>query len=262
LKLSIIIVSYNVRDLLQQALDSLIDAAFGLDYEIFVVDNHSKDATIEMVKEKYPEVKLIINQKNAGFSVANNQAIALAKGEYVLVINPDTITSVDTLQKSISFMDNHLDTGGLGVRMINAQGKYLPESKRGLPTIWVSFCKFLGLHLAFPQSKIFNKYYMGWINEYETAEIDILAGAFMLLRKQSLEKIGYFDEAFFMYGEDVDLSYRLKLAGFKNYYYPETYIIHFKGQSTRKFSFRYIKSFYGAMFIFVKKHFLIFFNGF
>ena len=258
MKLSIIIVSYNVRDLLQQALDSLIDAAGGIDYELFVVDNNSKDATVEMVKEKYPEVKLIINKKNVGFSVANNQAIAQSIGEYILAINPDTITSADTLRKSLNFMDNHLDAGGLGVRMINAQGKYLSESKRGLPTLWVSLCKFAGLHLIFPKSKIFNKYYMGWINEYETAEIDILAGAFMLLRKQSLNKTGYFDEAFFMYGEDVDLSYRLKLAGFKNYYFPETYIIHFKGQSTRKFSFRYIKSFYGAMFIFVKKHFFNF----
>ncbi|WP_157687581.1 glycosyltransferase family 2 protein [Pedobacter psychrophilus] len=258
MKLSIIIVSYNVRDLLQQALDSLIDAAVNIDYELFVVDNNSKDATVEMVKEKYPEVKLIINQKNVGFSVANNQAIAQSSGEYILAINPDTITSADTLKKALEFMDITPNAGGLGVRMINAQGKYLSESKRGLPTPWVSLCKFSGLHLLFPKSKMFDKYYMGWINEYETAEIDILAGAFMLLRKQALTKTGYFDESFFMYGEDVDLSYRLKLAGYKNYYFPETYIIHFKGQSTRKFSLRYISSFYGAMFIFVKKHFLKF----
>ncbi|MBK0383479.1 glycosyltransferase family 2 protein [Pedobacter sp. SD-b] len=258
MKLSIIIVSYNVRDLLQQALDSLIYAAININHEIFVVDNASKDATVEMVRNRYPTVKLIINKNNVGFSVANNQAISQAKGQYILAINPDTITSADTLQKTIKFMDKTPNAGGLGVRMINAQGKYLSESKRGLPTLWVSLCKFTGLCYLFPRSKIFNRYYMGWINEYETAEIHVLAGAFMLLRKQSLEKTGYFDESFFMYGEDVDLSYRLKLAGFKNYYFPETYIIHFKGQSTRKLSFRYIKSFYGAMFIFAKKHLLNF----
>jgi len=258
LELSIVIVSYNVRDLLQQALDSLIDAAEGLQHEIFVVDNASKDHTVEMVHEKYPQVHLIVNQKNIGFSKANNQAIEKAIGKYILVINPDTITSVDTLHKVIHFMNQHEEAGGLGVRMINAQGKFLGESKRGLPTPWVAFSKFLGFSKFFPTSKLFNRYYMGWINEYETAEIEVLAGAFMLLKKKALDQIGLFDESFFMYGEDIDLSYRLSLAGFKNYYFPETYIIHFKGQSTRKLSWRYIRSFYGAMFIFVRKYFFNF----
>ncbi|MDA9555369.1 glycosyltransferase family 2 protein [Pelobium sp.] len=258
MKLSIVIVSYNVRDLLQQALDSLIDSAEGLVYEIFVVDNASKDQTVEMIEAKYPQVKLIINPKNIGFSKANNQAIQQAKGEYILVINPDTITSVDTIPKVISFMDSNANIGGLGVRMINAQGKYLSESKRGLPTPWVAFTKFLGLSKLFPQSKICNPYYMGWIGEFENAEVEVLAGAFMLLRASALQKTGLFDESFFMYGEDIDLSYRLNLAGYQNYYFADTYIIHFKGQSTRKLSWRYIRSFYGAMFIFVKKYFLKF----
>lgn len=258
MKVSIIIVSYNVRDLLQQALDSIIVSAQCFDYEIFVVDNASKDHSVEMIKEKYPQTNLIINKKNVGFAKANNQALAKVNGEYVLVLNPDTISSADTLKKAIQFMDEHLQAGSLGVRMINAQGKFLPESKRGLPTPWVSVCKFMGLHYIFPQSKTFNKYYMGWIDEYETAQIDVLAGAFMLIRTSVLKIIGFFDESFFMYGEDIDLSYRIRLAGFKNYYFPETYIIHFKGQSTRKFSWRYIQSFYGSMFIFVKKYFLKF----
>lgn len=223
-----------------------------------MIDNASKDQTVEMVRRKYPEVKLTENKKNVGFSKANNQAIKQAKGEYVLVINPDTITSADTLKKVIPFMDAHLDAGGLGVRMINGQGRFLGESKRGLPTPLNSFMKFMGLGKLFPQSKIFNGYYMGWIGEFETAEVDVLAGAFMMLRNKALKKVGLFDESFFMYGEDIDLSYRLTLAGYKNYYFPETYIIHFKGQSTRKFSWRYIQSFYGAMFIFVRKYFLKF----
>ncbi|MBD3750517.1 MAG: glycosyltransferase family 2 protein [Sphingobacteriales bacterium] len=258
MKISIVIVSYNVRDLLRQALDSLIDAAEGFSYEIFVVDNASRDHTVEMVRAKYPEVNLIANEKNVGFSVANNQAILQAKGEYILVINPDTITSSDTLHKVVNFMDTREDAGGLGVRMINGQGKFLGESKRGLPTPWAAFNKFVGLAALFPHSKFLNRYYMGWVREFETAEVEVLAGAFMFLRKKALDQIGLFDESFFMYGEDIDLSYRLKLAGFKNFYFPETYIIHFKGQSTRKLSWRYIRSFYGAMFIFVRKYFLKF----
>jgi GT2 family glycosyltransferase len=258
LKVSIIIVSYNVRDLLQQALDAILDASKNLEFEIFVVDNNSKDHTVDMIKMKYPIVNLIANQENVGFSKANNQAILLSKGEYVLLINPDTITSKDTIFKVINFMDEHSDAGGLGVRMINAQGKFLPESKRGLPTPWASITKFVGLAKLFPTSKVFSRYYMGWINEFQISEIEILAGAFMLLRHNALKKIGLLDESFFMYGEDIDLSYRLTLAGYKNYYFPDTYIIHFKGQSTRKFSWRYIQSFYGAMFIFVRKYFFKF----
>lgn len=258
MKISIIIVSYNVSDLLQQALDSLLDATKDLAFEIFVVDNNSQDQTVIMVKEKYPMVNLMVNKENIGFSKANNQAIIKAKGEYVLLINPDTITSKDTIKKVIYFMDEHLEAGGLGVRMINAQGKFLPESKRGLPTPWASLTKFAGLAKLFPTSKAFSKYYMGWIGEHQTSEIEILAGAFMMLNHQALKKIGLLDESFFMYGEDIDLSYRLTLGGYKNYYFPETYIIHFKGQSTRKLSWRYIQSFYGAMFIFVRKYFLKF----
>ena len=258
MKLSIIIVSYNVKHLLKQAIDSLLFAAKGIDSELFIVDNASKDGTIDFLKEIYPEITLLANTANVGFAVANNQAITQAKGEYVLVINPDTVTQPDVLIKALSFVDNHPDGGSLGVRMLDGNGKFLPESKRGLPTPWVSFSKLSGLYKVFPKSKTFNRYYMGWVNEFETQEVDVLTGAFMLLRKSALEKIGLFDEHFFMYGEDVDLSYRLTLAGYKNYYFPEVYITHFKGQSTNKLSLRYIKSFYGSMFIFAKKYFLKF----
>ncbi|WP_083852700.1 glycosyltransferase family 2 protein [Pedobacter arcticus] len=258
MKLSIIIVSYNVKDLLKQAIDSLFVASATIDTEFFVVDNASKDGTVDFVKQAYPTINLIANTKNLGFSVANNQALSRAKGEYVLVINPDTITQPNTLLKAIDFLDSHADAGSLGVRILDGNGKFLPESKRGLPTPWVSFCKLSGLYRLFPKSKMFNRYYMGWVNEFKTQEVAVLTGAFMLLRKNVLEKIGLFDEHFFMYGEDVDLSYRLTLAGYKNYYFPEVYITHFKGQSTHKLSVRYIKSFYGSMFIFAKKYFLKF----
>lgn len=258
MKLSIIIVSYNVKDLLLKAIDSLLVASAAIETEIFVVDNASKDETVETLNRLYPQIHVIANVKNVGFSVANNQAITKAKGEYILAINPDTVTPEGTLLKAISFFDKHLDAGSLGVRMVDGSGKFLPESKRGLPTPWVSFCKLSGLYRLLPDSKIFNRYYMGWVNEFETREVDVLTGAFMLLRKTALEKVGLFDEHFFMYGEDVDLSYRLTLAGYKNYYFPEVYITHFKGQSTHKLSLRYIKSFYGSMFIFAKKYFLKF----
>lgn len=256
MKLSVIIVSYNVRDLLRQAIDSIIIASKGFHYEIIVIDNNSKDDTGKMIKLNYPKINLIENENNLGFSKANNQAIEIAKGEYLLIINPDTITSKDTIHKIIHFMDNHPDAGGLGVRMIDGQGKYLKESKRGFPTPWASFTKFTGLYKLFSTSKFWNQYYAGHVGEDENSKVDILAGAFMFLRSTAIKSTGGFDERFFMYGEDIDLSYRLKLAGYNNYYFPETYIIHFKGQSTKKMSIRYIRSFYGAMFIFFNKYFL------
>ena len=244
--------------MLKQAIDSLLIATSSIESEFFVVDNASIDGTVDLIKQAYPAIHLTANTKNVGFSVANNQAISKAKGEYILVINPDTITPPDTLFKAITFLDEHPEAGSLGVRMLNGNGKFLPESKRGLPTPWVSFCKLSGLYKLFPKSRNFNRYYMGWINEFETQQVDVLTGAFMLLRKTALEKVGLFDEHFFMYGEDVDLSYRLILAGYKNYYFPQVCITHFKGQSTHKLSVRYMKSFYGSMFIFAKKYFLKF----
>lgn len=255
MKLSVIIVNYNVRHFLEQCLVSVFKAIENLDAEIFVVDNVSKDDSVAMVKENFPQVQLIANTENVGFSKANNQAIKLSKGEYVLLLNPDTVVEEDAFEKCIAFMDKHPDAGGLGVKMIDGNGIFLPESKRGLPTPSVSFYKIFGLSALFPKSKKFAKYHLGYLKENETNEIEVLSGAYMWMRKSVLDEVGYLDESFFMYGEDIDLSYRIILGGYKNYYLPSTRIIHYKGESTKKGSINYVFVFYNAMIIFSKKHF-------
>ena len=255
MKLSIIIVNYNVKYFLEQALLSVRKAILPIEAEVFVVDNNSVDDSVKMVREKFPDVQLIANKSNPGFSIANNQAIHLAKGEYVLLLNPDTVVEEDTFEKCIAFMDAHPDAGGLGVKMIDGSGNFLPESKRGFPSPFVAFCKTFGLSSIFPKSKTFNQYHLGFLDKNKTHEVDVLAGAFMLLRKSVLDEIGLLDEAFFMYGEDIDLSYRIVKAGYKNYYFADTTIIHYKGESTKKGSLNYVKVFYNAMIIFAKKHF-------
>ena len=255
MKLSVIIVNYNVKAFLEQALLSAQKAAQKVPTEIFVVDNDSVDGSVEMVREKFPDVKLIANKKNVGFSAANNQAILESKGDYVLLLNPDTVVEESTFEKVVAFMDAHPDAGGLGVRMIDGKGKFLPESKRGLPTPAVAFYKMCGLSKIFPKSKVFGRYHLKYLSEHETNEVDVLAGAFMLVRKETLEKIGLLDETFFMYGEDIDLSYRITQAGYKNYYFADTTIIHYKGESTKKTSVNYVFVFYRAMVIFAQKHY-------
>lgn len=255
MKLSVIIVNYNVRFFLEQCLLSVRNACKGTDAEVFVVDNNSVDGSVKMLKEKFPEVKLIDNKDNPGFSKANNQAIRISCGEYILLLNPDTVVEDDTFTKALQFMDSHHDAGGLGVKMIDGKGKFLPESKRGLPTPAVAFCKIFGLSRLFPKSKIFGKYHLGFLDKNKIHEVDILAGAFMLLRRETLDITGLLDETFFMYGEDIDLSYRILKAGYKNYYFPETRIIHYKGESTKKSSINYVVVFYKAMIIFARKHF-------
>ena len=255
MKLSVIIVNYNVKYFLEQCLHSVLKAFGTLNGEIWVVDNNSVDGSVEMVEQKFPSVKIIANKDNKGFSKANNQAIKQATGEYILLLNPDTVVEEDTFSKVIQFMDTHADAGGLGVKMIDGSGKFLPESKRGLPTYDVAFYKIFGLSALFPKSKTFGKYHLGYLDDSKIHEVDILAGAFMLLRKTVLEKTGLLDEDFFMYGEDIDLSYRILKAGAKNYYFPETRIIHYKGESTKRSSVNYVFVFYNAMIIFAKKHF-------
>lgn len=255
MKLSVVIVNYNVKYFLEQCLHSVQNACTGLDAEIFVVDNDSVDGSVKMVREKFPEVHLIENKENKGFSSANNQAIRRSKGEYVLLLNPDTIVEDDTLRKVVDFMDQHPDAGGLGVKMLDGKGKFLPESKRGLPYPSVAFFKVFGLSSLFPKSRLFSAYHLGYLDKDKTHAVDVLAGAFMLLRKKVLEKTGLLDEDFFMYGEDIDLSYRITKAGYKNYYYPGTRIIHYKGESTKKSSLNYVFVFYNAMIVFARKHF-------
>ncbi|MEZ4965565.1 MAG: glycosyltransferase [Saprospiraceae bacterium] len=255
MRLSVIIVNYNVRYFLEQALLSVRRAMHGIDGDVWVVDNNSVDDSVRMVREKFPEVRLIVNRDNPGFAIANNQAIRESKGEYVLLLNPDTLVEEDTFRKCLAFMDEHPDAGALGVKLIDGSGKYLPESKRGFPTPWVAFCKTFGLSAIFPKSKVFNRYYLGFHDESETHRIDVLVGAFMFIRRKALDKAGLLDEAFFMYGEDIDLSYRIVKAGYHNYYFPETKIIHYKGESTKKGSLNYVRTFYQAMIIFTRKHF-------
>ncbi len=255
MKLSIIIVNYNVKYFLEQCLYSVRKATKNIPLEIIVVDNNSVDGSLEMLRAKFPEVILIANQKNTGFSVANNQGIAISKGEYVLLLNPDTVVQEDTFEKVIQFMDEHPDAGGLGIKMVDGKGVFLPESKRGLPTPMVAFYKIFGLSKLFPKSKTFGKYHLGYLDKNEVHEVDVLAGAFMLMRKKVLDQVGMLDETFFMYGEDIDLSYRIQLGGYKNYYYPHSSIIHYKGESTKKSSVNYVFVFYNAMIIFAKKHF-------
>ena len=255
MKISIIIVNYNVEYFLEQCLNSVFKATKNIDAEIFVVDNNSIDGSVEMVKEKFPQAILFDNKENLGFSKANNQAMRVSNGEYVLLLNPDTVVEEDTFEKVINFMDQHQDAGGLGVKMIDGKGEFLPESKRGLPTPAVAFYKIFGLSSLFPKSKKFGQYHLGYLDKEETHTIDVLSGAFMLMRKTALDKVGLLDEDFFMYGEDIDLSYRIQKGGFKNYYFPDTRIIHYKGESTKKSSVNYVFVFYNAMIIFAKKHF-------
>jgi GT2 family glycosyltransferase len=223
--------------------------------EIIVVDNNSIDGSNKMVLEKFPSVALIENKKNVGFSMANNQGIEISKGKYVLLLNPDTVVEEDTFEKVTNFMDKNPDAGALGVRMLDGKGRFLPESKRGLPTPSVAFYKIFGFSSLFPKSKLFGKYHLGYLSEFEVNKVEVLSGAFMLLRKECLDKIGLLDETFFMYGEDIDLSYRVTLGGYNNYYFPETRIIHYKGESTKKSSVNYVFVFYRAMVIFAEKHF-------
>jgi GT2 family glycosyltransferase len=254
MKLSVVIVSYNVKYFLEQALKSVFKSVTDFDFEVFVVDNASVDGSAAMVANNFPQVHLIDNKENVGFSKANNQAIRLSKAEYILLLNPDTIIREDTLQQVVSFMDQHVDAGALGVKMIDGKGQFLPESKRGFPSPDVAFFKMSGLSKLFPKSKIFGRYHLGYLDENETNEVDVLSGAFMLIRHSVLKKIGLLDEDYFMYGEDIDLSYRIKKAGYKNYYYPHAPIVHFKGESTKKGSLNYVRVFYQAMIIFAHKH--------
>ena len=257
MKLSVIILNYNVQHFLEQTLLAAQKAANYASFpcELIVVDNNSSDGSVEMVRRRFPDIQLMAREDNPGFATGNNYGIKLAKGEYCLLLNPDTVVAEDTFEQIIAFADAHPDCGGLGVKMVDGQGIFLPESKRGLPTPMVSLYKMLGLSRLFSQSKTFNHYHLGYLSEDETHEIEILSGAFMLLRTSVLDEIGLLDETFFMYGEDVDLSYRIIKAGHKNYYFAGTQIIHYKGESTKKGSLNYVRIFYNAMIIFAQKHF-------
>lgn len=255
MKLSIILVSYNVRSYLEQCLRALERATKDMDAEVWVVDNFSSDDTVAFVQRTFPSVRVISNQENVGFGRANNQAVAVASGAYVLFLNPDTLVGEDTLQQCVAFMDEHPDAGALGIRMINGSGEYLRESKRGLPTPMASLFKLTGLADRFQTNSWLSGYYAGDLDEHVTQPVEILAGAFMLVRKMVLDMVGSFDERFFMFGEDIDLSYRIRKAGWVNYYFADRSIVHFKGQSTDRGDEAYRRHFFGAMQLFVEKHY-------
>ncbi len=255
MQLSIIIVNYNVKYFLEHCLLSVIKACDGLEREIFVVDNNSTDGSKPYLEPKFPSVNFIWGKENVGFGKANNIALKKATGDNILFLNPDTIVPEDCFINCLRFFDAHADCGALGVRMIDGSGLFLKESKRCLPTAGSGLYKMIGLTQAFPNSKTFGKYYAGHLPEKQRNKVQILAGAFMMLSKKAIEITKGFDEDFFMYGEDIDLSYRVIKAGLFNYYLGDTTIVHFKGESTQKKSSFYVDHFYGAMKMFVDKHY-------
>ena len=261
MKLSVIIVNYNVKYFLKQCLASVYGSdrrlADGseLELDVWVVDNDSVDGSMEMVRRDYPQVHVIENHENVGFARANNMALAKSTGDCMLLLNPDTVVERDTFARCTNFMAEHPDCGGLTVKMVDGKGNFLRESKRGFPSPTASFYKISGLTRLFPHSKRFAAYYMGHLGEDDINEIEILPGAFLMIRREVYDKIGGLDESYFMYGEDIDYSWSIKLAGWKNYYLPTTRIIHYKGESTRKGSMNYVYTFYNAMAIFVRKYF-------
>ena len=244
-KITVVIVSYNVRAFLVQCIDSVRKALEVLDGEMIVVDNCSKDDTVSYLQEHDPEVQLIANQENVGFARANNQAIRQSDSEYVLLLNPDTVVYKNTLRGCLDFMDAHPEAGGAGVRMLTREGNPAPESRRAIPTPWVAMLKMLGFT---------RRYYMSDLPWDEPCQIEVVSGAYCMLRRKALDQIGLLDEDYFMYGEDIDLSYRMIHGGWQNWYLPYD-IIHFKGESTQKSSFRYVHVFYQAMLIFFRKHY-------
>lgn len=274
LKLSVIIVNYNVKYYLDQCISSVLrafevmkkasssssDSSVNEDVaEIIVVDNHSADGSVDYLEKRYPQmlypmVRFVRSAHNLGFARANNIAIRQSRGEYVLLLNPDTIVGEDALKASVDFMDAHEDAGAVGVRMLGAQGRRAMESRRGLPTPMVSFFKMLGFCNRWPHHRLFGKYYMGYLPWDEPCQIEVVSGAYCMLRRKALDEVGLLDEDFFMYGEDIDLSYRVLKGGYHNYYLPVD-ILHYKGESTQKSSFRYVHVFYEAMLIFFRKHY-------
>ena len=254
MQLSIIILNYNVQYFLELCVISVENAIKNIDAEIIVVDNNSSDNSCEMMKSRFPSIKFIENKENLGFPKGNNIGVASAKGEYICILNPDTVVAEDTFTKVLEFAENQINLGIIGCKLIDGTGNFLPESKRGIPTPWVSFTKIFGLYKFSPNFKIFNQYYAQHLLENETAKVDILVGAFMVMKRELYSEIGGFDENCFMYCDDIDLSYEVLKKGKFNYYFPETTIIHYKGESTIK-NGTYMKHFQQAMNFFYKKHF-------
>ena len=254
MKLSVIIVNYNVKFYVEQCLVALQRAIEGIDADVYVVDNHSRDGSVDFLTKRFRDVNIISCNHNLGFARANNIAIRQSESEYVLLLNPDTIVGEQVIKTALDFMDSHPNAGATGLRMLKANGENAMESRRGLPTPMTSFYKMCGLCARYPKSRRFGRYYMSYLSWDEPVNIDIVSGAFCLLRREAINDVGLLDEDFFMYGEDIDLSYRLLKGGYENWYLPLR-ILHYKGESTLKSSFRYVHVFYEAMLIFFRKHY-------
>lgn len=255
LDLSIVIVNYNVKEFLSQCLDSIYQSKTDCGFEVIVVDNHSSDSGEVEILRQFPKVRWINNSENLGFGKANNVGFQAAKGTYTLILNPDTVLRSDTLEKSINYLKSHPEVGGLGIQGIDGSGQFLPESKRALPTPLVALWKISGLSALFPTSKTFAKYHLGHLSKDENHEVDILVGCYMMVPTKLLLEVGGFDPRYFMYGEDIDLSYELQKTGKKNVYFAESKIIHYKGESTKRGSLNYVRMFYQAMILFAQKQF-------
>jgi GT2 family glycosyltransferase len=255
LKLSIIIVNYNVRPFLESALVSVQKAMEGIDGEVIVVDNASDDGSAEMLRQRFPDVRLIVNGKNLGFAAANNVALKTSQGEQILLLNPDTLIQEDTLRVMINFLDNHPDVGLAGCKVLNPDGSFQLACRRSFPTPWVAFTKIAGLSSIFPRSPLFARYNLTYLDPEQAYEVDAVSGSFMFVRRTAVDAAGGLDEQFFMYGEDLDWCYRIKKEGWKIFYTPATQIIHYKGESARRSDIDEVKLFYQAMHLFVKKHF-------
>ena len=254
MKLSVVIVNYNVRYYLEQCLNSVLKATKNIEAEVLVFDNHSNDGSVDYLKTRFPQVHFIESNHNLGFARGNNVAIRQSQGQYVLLLNPDTFVGEDVLADTLAFMEAHPKAGALGVRMLKNTGEPALESRRGLPSPMTAFYKMCGLCARFPKSHRFGRYYMGYLPWDKPAQIEVVSGAFCLLRRKVLDDVGLLDEDFFMYGEDIDLSYRVLKGGYENWYFPAS-IMHYKGESTQKSSFRYVHVFYDAMLIFFRKHY-------
>ncbi|WET01562.1 glycosyltransferase family 2 protein [Flavobacterium sp. YJ01] len=254
MQLSVIILNYNVRYFLEQCVLSVHEAIAEIDAEIIVIDNNSSDESVLMMKEKFPNVKLIENKENFGFPKGNNIGVRQAKGKYVCILNPDTVVAEDTFSKILAFAERQNNLGIIGCKLIDGTGEFLPESKRGIPTPWVAFTKIFSLYKIFPKTKLFNQYYAQQLDENQTGKVDILVGAFMFLERKLYENLDGFDENCFMYADDIDLSYRALQLKKNNYYFHETTVLHYKGESTIKDE-KYMMHFQEAMNFFYQKHF-------
>lgn len=255
MQVSVIIVNYNVRAFLENSLNSVMKALAGIDGEIIVVDNASDDGSIEMVRQKFPQVKLIVNDNNVGFAAANNAGIRIAKGDYLLLLNPDTILQENTITIMLNFLESNKDVGLAGCKILNPDGTLQLACRRSFPTPWVAFTKIIGLSALFPKIPLFGKYNLEYLAPDKSYEVDAVSGSFMFLQRKVAEEVGGLDEQFFMYGEDLDWCYRIKKAGWKIFYVHKTQVIHYKGESVRRSNIDEVKLFYEAMRLFVKKHF-------